>query len=105
MSASEKGLSGVITTKGGSMADRAETDSKATPPLRDRVANVIDALRPVLQGDGGDIELVDVDADGVVSVRLQGACVGCPSASITLSMGIERNLKEQIPEVTRVVCV
>jgi Fe-S cluster biogenesis protein NfuA len=58
----------------------------------------------MIQGDGGDIELVDVDADGVVHVRLHGACVGCPSASMTLTMGIERNLKDQIPEVTRVVC-
>jgi len=58
----------------------------------------------MLQADGGDIELVDVDAAGVVHVRLQGACVGCPAASMTLSQGIERNLKQQIPEVTRVVC-
>ncbi|MGB2987726.1 MAG: NifU family protein [Phycisphaerae bacterium] len=72
--------------------------------MRDRVAAVLDRLRPMMQGDGGDIELIDVDADGVVRVRLLGACHGCPSASVTLSMGIERNLKEQIPEVTRVVC-
>jgi len=58
----------------------------------------------MLQADGGDIELVDVDAAGVVQVRLQGACMGCPAASMTLTQGIERNLKQQIPEVTRVVC-
>ena len=86
------------------MADRAESNSKPTTPLRDRVVEVLDKLRPVIQGDGGDIELIDVDTDGVVHVRLHGACVGCPSAAMTLSMGIERNLKEQIPEVTRVVC-
>ena len=86
------------------MADRADSGSKATKRVRDRVAAVLDALRPMVQGDGGDIELIDVDADGVVHVRLHGACVGCPSAGMTLTMGIERNLKDQIPEVTRVVC-
>jgi Fe-S cluster biogenesis protein NfuA len=58
----------------------------------------------MVRGDGGDLELVDVGADGVVHVRLHGACIGCPSSAITLTMGIERNLKDQIPEVTRVVC-
>ncbi len=66
---------------------------------------VLDSLRPIAQSDGGDIELVEVDEDGVVHVRLHGACVGCPSSAMTLTMGIERNLKDQIPEVTRVVCV
>lgn len=87
------------------MDDRADSDSKSDKSLRDRVAAVIDTLRPVVQSDGGDLELVDVDEDGVVSVRLHGACVGCPSAGMTLSLGIERNLKQQVPEVTRVVCV
>lgn len=87
------------------MGDQANADSKASESLRDRVAAVIDLLRPALQNDGGDVELVDVDDSGVVSVRLQGACMGCPSAGMTLSLGIERNLKEQIPEVTRVVSV
>ncbi|MCH7995436.1 MAG: NifU family protein [Planctomycetes bacterium] len=73
--------------------------------MRQRVVAVLDQIRPLAQADGGDIELVDVDADGVVSVRLKGACIGCPSAAITLTLGIERNIKEQIPEVTRVVCV
>ena len=86
------------------MTDKANSDSQATASLRERVSAVLDTLRPMLQGDGGDVQLVDVDANGVVSIRLQGACVGCPSAGMTLSMGIERNLKEQIPEVTRVVC-
>ena len=66
---------------------------------------VLATLRPMAQGDGGDIELVDVDADGVVRVRLLGACVGCPSSEMTLTLGIERNLCEKIPEVRRVVCV
>lgn len=86
------------------MVDRAESSSEATKDLRDRVAAVLGALRPMIQSDGGDIELIDVDADGVVHVRFHGACVGCPAAAMTLTMGIERNLKDQIPEVTRVVC-
>jgi len=55
--------------------------------------------------DGGDMELVDVDAAGVVQIRLRGACVGCPSSGTTISLGIERNLRQRIPEVTKVVCV
>ncbi len=73
-------------------------------PLSERVATVLDRLRPMLQNDGGDIELLGVSDDGVVEVRLLGACIGCPSSSITLTLGIERNLKELVPEVTRVVC-
>lgn len=57
------------------------------------------------QSDGGDIELVDVSPDGVVRVRLSGACIGCPSSETTISLGIERALKNRIPEITRVVCV
>ena len=87
------------------MADQAGAEPKDARSLRERVSAVLDTLRPMLQSDGGDIELVDVEDDGVVKVRLQGACVGCPSASMTLGMGIERNLKDRIPEVTRVVCV
>lgn len=74
-------------------------------PLKERVAEVIDWIRPAIQGDGGDIELVDVDDGGMVQVRLSGACVGCPASSMTLAMGVERNLKEKCPEVTGVVCV
>ncbi len=83
-------------------SDSAENNEKKT--LYDRVAAVLDGIRPMVQADGGDVELIGVDEDGVVSVRLQGACVGCPSSAITLSMGIERGLQEQIPEVKRVVC-
>lgn len=72
--------------------------------LYEQVASVIETLRPMAQSDGGDIELVDVDEDGIVTVRLLGACVGCPSSTMTLTMGIERNLKDQIREVTRVIC-
>lgn len=73
--------------------------------VRDRVAEVIDLLRPAAQADGGDLELVSVSDDGTVTVKLHGACVGCPSAEMTLQMGIERNLKARVPEVTRVVCI
>ena len=87
------------------MVARQQGTGPRTKSLRQRVVAVLDQIRPLAQADGGDIELVDVDADGVVSVRLKGACIGCPSAAITLTLGIERNIKEQIPEVTRVVCV
>lgn len=73
--------------------------------LHDRVNDVIEKIRPAVQFDGGDIEFVGVNSDGVVSVRLQGACVGCPHSQMTLKMGIERNLKEKVPEVTEVVSV
>jgi Fe-S cluster biogenesis protein NfuA len=85
------------------MADPALDASQR--PLKDRVVEIIDKIRPHVQGDGGDIELVDVDSQGVVSLRLHGACVGCPSATMTLAMGIERHLREKVPEVTEVVCV
>ena len=74
-------------------------------PLRRRVAQVLDTLRPAMQSDGGDVELVGVNDNGVVQVRLHGACVGCPSSENTLKEGIEASLKEQIPEVRQVVCV
>ena len=70
--------------------------------LRQRVQDALDLVRPALQADGGDVELVDVTEDGIVKVRLQGACGGCPMASMTLQMGIERTLKQQVPEVTGV---
>jgi len=73
--------------------------------LRQRVEDALQLIRPALQADGGDVELVDVAEDGVVRVRLQGACGGCPMANITLQMGIERTLKQQVPEVTAVESV
>ena len=62
----------------------------------------LDIIRQSLQADGGDVELIDVDDDGVVTLEMQGACAGCPMSSLTLSMGIERILKEHVPGVTRV---
>lgn len=69
--------------------------------VRERVEATLALIRPNLQADGGDVELVDV-TDGVVKVRLQGACHGCPMAAMTLQMGIERILKKEVPEVVKV---
>jgi len=75
------------------------------PSVREKVQGVINLIRPAVQADGGDIELVDVAPDGVVQIRFHGACHGCPSSTMTLQMGIERNLREKVPEVTQVVPV
>ncbi len=83
----------------------AETPN-AGPSIKQQVADIISArIRPAIQMDGGDIELVDVDDKGIVSVRLRGACAGCPGARMTLKMGVERTLKQAIPQVAEVVCV
>src|SRR3954471_22069608 len=81
------------------------TPATDTTPLRQRVQSVINLIRPAVQADGGDIELVDVSPEGVVQIRFHGACHGCPSSTMTLHMGIERNLREKVPEVTQVVPV
>ncbi|MGA2916009.1 MAG: NifU family protein [Sedimentisphaerales bacterium] len=73
--------------------------------LKDKVSEVIDGIRPMLQNDGGDIELIEIDANNAVKVRLQGACRGCPGAQMTLKMGVERLLKERVPEVKEVIAV
>jgi len=70
--------------------------------MKQRVEDALDLIRPALQADGGDVELVDVTDDGVVKVQLVGACRGCPMSQLTLANGVERVLKEQIPEVQRV---
>lgn len=73
--------------------------------LQERVEKTLDTVRPALRADGGGVELVDVGEDGVVAVRLTGACGGCPMSTLTLKMGIERALREQVPEVKRVESV
>ena len=73
--------------------------------LKEKVAKSLTAIRPSLQADGGDVELVSVNDEGVVSVRLVGACRGCPMSTMTLKMGIERALREQIPEIKSVEAV
>ena len=73
--------------------------------MRERVEEAMKTIRPMLQADGGDAELVEVTADGVVKLRLVGACHGCPMSQITLSRGIEARLKAAVPEVVRVEAV
>ena len=72
--------------------------------MKEKVEAALAQIRPALQADGGDVELIDVK-DGVVSLKLKGACGGCPMASVTLQQGIERVLKEQVPEVKEVISV
>jgi Fe-S cluster biogenesis protein NfuA len=72
--------------------------------MKEQVKEVLEKIRPSLQADGGDVELVDV-IEGIVTVRLQGACHGCPMSQITLKNGIERLLKKEIPEVKEVQSV
>jgi Fe-S cluster biogenesis protein NfuA len=73
--------------------------------MKEDVANAIEEIRPRLQADGGDIQLVEVQEDGTVKVRLTGACDGCPMAVMTLKQGVEAFLKEKIPQVKEVVGV
>jgi Fe-S cluster biogenesis protein NfuA len=73
--------------------------------MKDQVKKEIDNIRPHLQADGGDVELIDVSEDGTVKVKLMGACSGCPMSQMTLKMGIEKRLKSAIPEVKEVVSV
>jgi len=70
---------------------------------RNKVEAALSIIRPALQSDGGDVKLVDVDENGVVTVELQGACKGCPMSQLTLSNAVERVLKEQVPGVTKVI--
>jgi len=72
--------------------------------MKDKVQAALDKIRPALVADGGDVQLVDA-VDGVVTVKLTGACSGCPMATVTLRHGIERVLREEIPEVKEVVAV
>ena len=69
--------------------------------MKEKVQTVIEKIRPFLQRDGGDIELLDVSEDGVVKVRLRGACGSCPMSMMTLKMGVEKQLKDEIPEVKK----
>ena len=87
------------------MAEVATQPAGKSAAVRERVQGVINLIRPAVQADGGDIELVDVTSDGVVQIRFHGACHGCPSSTMTLQMGIERNLREKVPEVIQVIPV
>jgi len=73
--------------------------------MKEEIEKALDEIRPMLQSDGGNVELIEVSDEGVVLVRLQGACSGCPSASITLKQGIERAIMEKVPGVKSVHAV
>lgn len=70
-----------------------------TGAIVERIAKVISLIRPAVQADGGDVEFVGLTPDNFVQIRMHGACVGCPSSMVTLQTGIERNLREHVPEV------
>jgi len=73
--------------------------------MKEKVEAVLESIRPSLRADGGDVELVEITDDGIVKVRLLGACGGCPMRQMTLKMGVERAMREQVPEVKEVVGV
>ena len=73
--------------------------------MKEQIEQALEKIRPALQRDGGDIELVDVEEDGVVKVRLTGACSGCPMSQMTLKQGVERIVKQLVPEVKTVESV
>lgn len=80
-------------------------DAGGSTSVADRVSETLELIRPALQMDGGDISLIEVDGDNVVSVSLHGSCVGCPASVATLKAGVERILMDRVPEVTEVVAV
>ncbi len=96
----------VHVTQGGNPIDDAQPNgTRGAVSVNERVAMVIDRIRPAVQNDGGDIELIEVTDQGVVRIRMHGACVGCPSSNMTLRLGIEQNLKTYVPEVTGVEAI
>jgi len=109
------GKTTTLTTIGGVRASKAAADGattvspsgepSASSVVVERVEHVLSLIRPAVQSDGGDLELIEVTGTGVVRIRLHGACVGCPSSTITLKAGIERNLRQHVPEVRSVEAV
>jgi len=87
------------------MPEKLPSTESSPKTLHDRVARVIELIRPAVQADGGDIELVGITDARIVQIRFLGACVGCPSLEITLQLGIERNLRKHVPEVAGVEAV
>jgi len=73
--------------------------------MREKVEKALEEIKLMLQADGGGMELVEITEDGIVKIKLVGACAGCPMSSVTLKMGIEKRLKEMVPEVKRVEAV
>lgn len=92
-----------LTSRGAPLAVPAAPAIDAA--VRGRVERIVELIRPAVQSDGGDIEFVGITDDGVVQIRLHGACVGCPSSQVTLQVGVERNLKDHVPEVRSVQAV
>ena len=78
---------------------------QAVQEVREKVAKVDELIRPAIQADGGDLELVNITPEGIAEIRLHGACVGCPSSTMTLTVGIERNLRAHVPEIKGVRAV
>jgi len=81
------------------------TEANTEKTMEGKVQETIESIRAALQSHGGDVELVGIDQDNTVKVRLQGACQGCPGATMTMKMGIERILREKVPEIKEVVAV
>jgi len=81
------------------------SEANTEKAMEEKVQDTIQAIRASLQSHGGDVELVGIDQDNTVKVRLQGACQGCPGATMTMKMGIERILREKVPEIKEVVAV
>ena len=81
------------------------SEANTEKSFEEKVKDILENVRVALQSHGGDVEFVGIDADNTVRVRLQGACQGCPGAAMTMKMGIERILKEKVPEVKEVVAV
>lgn len=73
--------------------------------MREKVEQALEKIRPFLQADGGNVELVDVDEGGIVKVRLTGACAGCAMSQLTLAYGVKNSLMQEVPEITQVVAV
>lgn len=73
--------------------------------MKDRVEKALDKVRPMLQADGGNVELVEITADGIVKLRLQGSCGCCPMSQVTLKNGIEKIIKQEVPEVKEVIAI
>ncbi len=84
------------------MSQQPPASGNAASDLHRRVEDIVNRIRPAVQSDGGDLELVEITPAGVAKIRLHGACVGCPSSSMTLKLGVERNIREKIPEIVAV---
>jgi len=84
---------------------RERGGSERREEMREQVEKALEKIRPALQADGGDVELVEVTTEGVVKVRLKGACGGCPMSQLTLTRGVEQTVKKVVPEVKRVEAV